>query len=222
MSANDIITNDASTGVSTIKTIQQILTSAAVDLDDLTDVTITAPASNDRLIYNGSLWVNLQPPRLSVFYNNLTNSFGGTRYVYNRIPPANTITTLVANQFTLNPATNYITYTGTQTAVFKASISTSFFTSSDARVCWGVLILNPTVASTPVTTTPNLPTGAIAQSLIKNYSRNGTDLLEMTSNSTTIQLAPNDVIGYFQANVSNNDANHSRDFRLVLDFVSFV
>jgi hypothetical protein len=222
MSTNDIVVNDGTTGVSSIKTIQQILTSAAVDLDDLTDVAITAPAANDRLIYNGSLWVNRQPPGISIFYNNLTNSFGGTRYVYNRMPPANVLTTLYASQFTLNPATNYITYTGTQTAIFRVSLSTAFFTTSDARVCWGCLILNPTVASTPATTTPALPAGAIAQTLIKNYSRNATDLLEMTSNSTTIQLAPNSEIGYFQSGVSNNDQNHSRDFRLVLDFVNYI
>lgn len=32
--------------------------SVVVALDDLTDVTITSPASADRLRYNGSLWVN--------------------------------------------------------------------------------------------------------------------------------------------------------------------
>ena len=33
-------------------------TAAPLALDDLTDVTITSPASGDRLRYNGSVWVN--------------------------------------------------------------------------------------------------------------------------------------------------------------------
>lgn len=42
-------------------------------LDDLTDVTITAPATNDTLLYNGSQWVN--SPAVSTFANGITAPF---------------------------------------------------------------------------------------------------------------------------------------------------
>lgn len=46
----------SASGTGTTKTIT--IPGGASALDDLTDVTITSPATNDRLAYNGTVWVN--------------------------------------------------------------------------------------------------------------------------------------------------------------------
>lgn len=224
MSTNDIVVNDSVTGLSSEKTLSQIMVDDSIKLDNLTDVVITpTPALNERLIHNGTAWVNRQFPSANLYFNNNTTSFGVTRYVYSRLPPALTPTVVgTLRQFTLNPATNYLTYTGTTAALFSIETSVAQGASTDNRMVWSVIILNPSVATTPVTTAPALPAGSIPQTLVKNLGRNNIETSSTSSNTSIVQLAPNDVIGFFQSNVTNNDSHFARDLRIVINFINYV
>lgn len=76
---------------------------SVADLDDLTDVVITTPATGQTLTYNGSSWVNTMPGAKSfgtTVGNGVTVSTGVASYV--RIPFSGTITKATA--LSIDPA----------------------------------------------------------------------------------------------------------------------
>lgn len=224
MSANDIVTNDSITKISSVKSIAQILTDEAITLDDLTDVSITAPALSNSLIYTAAnLWENRELPSLSIYFNGSAAAFGTTLNIYHRWTPVivGVLPYAPRGGLSHSPTTNYFTYTG-PSCFLKIDVTVTPFTSTANRYVWGVFIKNPTFTSSPVTAPPNLPVGSIPQSLVRAIGQNLNANMTTHSNTFAVQVNNGDVLGYFQANVSNGDGHAPRDFRINMEFLSLV
>lgn len=199
--------------------LQQNTTISNLNLDSLTDVTITAPTLSNNLIYNGSQWVNKNPPRFDVYWDN--NATGNGALLNQYFSVKGTLQTKYAVDFTIG-ANSTFTYTGNHPIRVSVIFTGTLFTSTDNRTIATIAIKNGVLDPAGVFALPNLPVGYILGSLVRGNGRNLTGILTSITGQFTTTMATGDYIRFHSANISSGDSSSMRDWRVKLDTIEYL